>query len=72
MPKPTRCVIHDKVLVCPSCIAAERGRKGGKNRVRNAKNNAIIEAAGRLGGRKPKDMNDLTPPRSVMTPLNES
>lgn len=24
-----KCLIHDKILVCPSCVAIERGRLGG-------------------------------------------
>lgn len=27
-----RCKIHDKELICPSCRAAEGGRKGGLSR----------------------------------------
>lgn len=42
----TVCPIHGKVLVCPSCAAAERGRKGGRARtglkVETAKRNAVV------------------------------
>lgn len=38
------CPIHGKVLVCPSCAAAERGRKGGQalteRKAKTAKQNA--------------------------------
>lgn len=33
----TTCPIHDKVLVCPTCAAIERGRAGGRNGVRPRK-----------------------------------
>jgi hypothetical protein len=29
---PPICPVHGRPLVCPSCVAIERGRKGGKKK----------------------------------------
>lgn len=40
--KEVRCEIHDRVLVCPSCVAADGGRKGGTSTSDAKRKSAIL------------------------------
>jgi hypothetical protein len=67
--KIPHCSIHEIPLVCPSCEARERGRRGGLSRAKRAANDSKIAAAGTKGGRKKRKQ--LAPPASLVTPLIE-
>lgn len=63
------CHIHRKLLVCPSCVAIERGRKGGNRRAKNLTREERQEI-GRLGGRPRTNGTEPERPPNVLTPMN--
>ena len=64
------CREHDRELVCPTCVAIERGRKGGITRARRAMDDPEIAAAGRRGGKRSKKRFPMTPPGNLCTLLD--
>ncbi|MGH3427447.1 MAG: hypothetical protein ACRDQZ_07750 [Mycobacteriales bacterium] len=60
------CEVHHKKLVCPSCAAIARGRKGGIKRAKSLTKDQLHEI-GKLGGRP---RNEVVPerPQNVLTP----